>query len=201
MSKDYPVPPMPLKASGALFKIGAAKLGWSVVHGPIAIISKSYMGRSACVNCGMCSGFGCHVKARSSSAVTMLPIAERTGNCEIRVRSYVREISTDSSGKCTGVVYFDKDKKEIFQKAEERRPVGERIGDAAAPAHLEVGQVPRRSRQFKRRRRQYLMLGNGAGASALFEHPLNDYKGVVTGAASSTSSNGSEARLLRRRTA
>ena len=27
MSKDYPVPPMPLKASGALFKIGAAKLG------------------------------------------------------------------------------------------------------------------------------------------------------------------------------
>ena len=26
------------------------------------------------------------------------------------------------------------------------------------------------------------MLGNGASASGLFEHPLNDYKGVVTGA-------------------
>src|SRR6185503_4442728 len=29
---------------------------------------------------------------------------------------------------------------------------------------------------------KYLMLGGGAGASGLFEHPLNDYKGVVTGA-------------------
>src|SRR5438552_9673909 len=117
MSKEYPVPPMPIKASGALFKIGAAKLGWSVVNGPIAIISKPYGGRSACVNCGMCSGFGCHVKARSSSAVTMIPIAEKTGNCEIRTNSYVREISTDASGRVTGVTYFDANRKEIFQKA------------------------------------------------------------------------------------
>ena len=182
MSKDYPVPPMPLKASGALFKIGAAKLGWSVVHGPIAIISKSYQGRSACVNCGMCSGFGCHVKARSSSAVAMLPIAERTGNCEIRVRSYVREISTDNSGKVTGVTYFDKDKKEIFQKAKNvivsangsetprllLMSKSARFPDGLANSSGVVG--------------RYLMLGNGAGASALFEHPLNDYKGVVTGA-------------------
>jgi choline dehydrogenase-like flavoprotein len=65
----------------------------------------------------MCSGFGCHVKARSSSAVTMIPIAEKTGNCEIRVRSYVREISTDASGTVTGVLYVDSNKREVFQKA------------------------------------------------------------------------------------
>src|SRR5947208_306924 len=63
MTKEYPLPPMPLKASGALFNTAASKLGLTVVNGPIAIISKPYMGRSACVNCGMCSGFGCHVKA------------------------------------------------------------------------------------------------------------------------------------------
>src|SRR5207244_5464606 len=117
MSKDYPVPPMPIKASGALMKMGAAKLGWSVVNGPIAIISKSYGGRSACVNCGMCSGFGCHVRARSSSAVTMIPIAEKTGRCEIRVKSYVREISVDKSGRVTGVVYFDAQRREVRQRA------------------------------------------------------------------------------------
>ena len=70
MSKDYPVPPVPLKAPGALFNVAAAKLGLTVVPGPLAIITKDYMGRSACVNCGMCSGFGCHVNARSSSAAT-----------------------------------------------------------------------------------------------------------------------------------
>src|SRR6478752_10893498 len=79
MSKDYPVPPVPLKASGALMKVAASKMGLTVVRGPLAVISQNYQGRSACVNCGMCSGFGCHVKARSSSAVTMLPLAEKTG--------------------------------------------------------------------------------------------------------------------------
>ena len=49
------------------------KLGLTFVPGPLAIITKPYMGRAACVNCGICSGYGCQVRARSSSAVTMLP--------------------------------------------------------------------------------------------------------------------------------
>src|SRR2546423_5281520 len=59
MSKDYPVPPTPLKSSGALFHTAAAKLGLNVVPGPLAIITQPYMGRAACVNCGICSGYGC----------------------------------------------------------------------------------------------------------------------------------------------
>ena len=117
MTKDYPVPPVPLKSSGALFNTAADKLGLTVVPGPLAIITKPYMGRAACVNCGICSGYGCQVRARSSSAVTMLPIAEKTGRCEIRVRSYVREISVDNSGRVTGVIYFDAQKREVRQRA------------------------------------------------------------------------------------
>jgi choline dehydrogenase-like flavoprotein len=182
MSKDYPLPPMPLKASGALFNTAASKLGLSVINGPIAIISKPYMGRSACVNCGMCSGFGCHVKARSSSAVTMIPAAIKTGNCEVRTNAYVREISTDAGGRVTGVTYFDANKREIFQRAKAvvlSANAGEsarlllmsksaRFPDGLANSTGIVG--------------RYLMLGGGANASGLFEHPLNDYKGVVTGA-------------------
>ena len=182
MSKDYPVPPMPLKASGALMKMGASKLGWSVVNGPIAIISKPYMGRSACVNCGMCSGFGCHVKARSSSAVTMIPIAEKTGNCEIRVRSYVREISVDNSGKVTGVVYFDANKREVFQKA---KAVVVSANGSETPRLLLLSKSARFPDGLANSSGvvgRYFMSGNGASASGLFEHPLNDYKGVVTGA-------------------
>ena len=182
MSKDYPVGPMPLKASGALFKTAASKLGLSVVPGPIAILSAPYKGRSACVNCGMCSGFGCHVRARSSTAVTMLPLAEKSGNCEIRVNSYVFEIATDANGRATGVKYFDANRKEVFQRAKAvvlSANAGEsarllllskspRFPDGLANSNGVVG--------------KYLMLGNGASASGLFEHPLNDYKGVVTGA-------------------
>ena len=179
MSKDYPVPPVPLKASGALFNVAAAKLGLTVVPGPLAIITRPYMGRPGCVNCGMCSGFGCHVKARSSSAVTVLPIAVETGNCEIRANSYVREISVDNSARVTGVTYFNTQKEEVFQKAkavvlsanasESARllllSTSARFPDGLANSNGVVG--------------RYLMLGNSAGASALFEHPLNDFKGVV----------------------
>src|SRR5437868_1647512 len=117
MSKDYPVPPVPLKSSGALFNTAAAKLGLTVVPGPLAIITKPYMGRAACVNCGICSGYGCQVRARSSSAVTVLPIAEKTGRCEIRVKSYVGEISVDNNGRVTGVSDFDSHKREVRPKA------------------------------------------------------------------------------------
>ena len=70
MSKPYPVKPLPEKASGALLKVAAAKLGLTVVPNVAAILSEPYQGRAACMNCGMCSGFGCQVKARSSTAVT-----------------------------------------------------------------------------------------------------------------------------------
>jgi choline dehydrogenase-like flavoprotein len=182
MSKDYPVPPVPLKSSGALFNTAAAKLGLTVVPGPLAIITRPYMGRAACVNCGICSGYGCHVRARSSSAVTMLPLAQKTGRCEIRANSYVREISVDNNGRVTGVIYFDGQKREVQQRAkavvlsangtESARLLllskSARFPDGLANSNGIVG--------------RYLMLGNGAGASGLFEKPLNEYKGVISGA-------------------
>jgi choline dehydrogenase-like flavoprotein len=182
MSKDYPVPPVPLKSSGALFNIAAKKLGLTVVPGPLAIITRPYQGRSACVNCGICSGYGCHVRARSSSAVTMLPLAQKTGRCEIRVNSYVREISVNNAGRVTGVVYFDAQKREIQQRA--KAVVLSANGTESARLLLlsKSAKFPDGLANTNGVVGKYLMLGNGAGASGLFEHPLNDYKGVISGA-------------------
>jgi choline dehydrogenase-like flavoprotein len=183
MSKDYPVPPVPLKSSGALFNTAAAKLGLTSVPGPLAIITKPYLGRAACVNCGICSGYGCQVRARSSSAVTMIPLAEKTGRCEIRVRSYVREISVDNSGRVTGVIYFDAQKREVRQKA--KAVVLSANGSESARLLLlsKSARFPDGLANSSGVVGKYLMLGNGAGASALFEHPLNEYMGVISGAA------------------
>ena len=151
MSKDYPVPPVPLKASGALFNTAAAKLGLTVVPGPLAIITKGYMGRSGCVNCGMCSGFGCHVKARSSSAVTVIPKALDTGNCELRVNSYVREISTNDSGRVTGVAYFNARKEEVFQPAKVVVLSANAGESARLLPYVEVEPLPQWPGQLERR--------------------------------------------------
>ncbi|HMD50368.1 MAG TPA: GMC family oxidoreductase [Bryobacteraceae bacterium] len=182
MSKDYPVPPMPLKSSGALMKTAAAKMGLTVVPGPLAIISQPYMGREACVNCGICSGYGCQVRARSSSAVTMFPIAEKTGRCEIRVKSYVREITLDNNGRVNGVVYFDAQKRELRQKAKSVI-LSANAGESARLLLLsKSSRFPDGLANSSGLVGKYVMFGNGAGASALFEHPLNEYKGVISGA-------------------
>ena len=182
MSKDYPVPPVPLKSSGALFHTAAAKLGLNVVPGPLAIITRPYMGRAACVNCGICSGYGCQVRARSSSAVTVLPVAEKTGRCEIRVRSYVREISVDESGRVTGVIYFDAQKREVRQKAKAVVLCANGSESARLLLLSKSARFPDGLANTSGLVGKYLMLGNGATSNALFEHPLNEYKGVISGA-------------------
>jgi choline dehydrogenase-like flavoprotein len=183
MTKDYPLPPVPLKSSGALMQTAGKKLGLTVVPGPLAIITKPYKGREACVNCGICSGYGCQVRARSSSAVAMLPLAEKTGRCEIRVRSYVREISTDNSGRVTGVVYFDAQKREVRQKAK-AVILSANAGESARLLLLsKSNRYPDGLANSSGVVGKYLMLGNNAGATALFDHPLNEYKGVISGAA------------------
>jgi choline dehydrogenase-like flavoprotein len=183
MSKDYPVPPVPLKSSGALLHSAAAKLGLTAVPGPLAIITRPYMGRAACVNCGICSGYGCQVRARSSSAVTMLPLAEKTGRCEIRVKSYVREISVDGSGKVTGVIYFDAQKKEVRQRA--KAVVLSANGSESARLLLmsKSARFPDGLANSSGVVGRNLMMGNTVSANALFEHPLNEYMGVISGAA------------------
>ena len=183
MSKEYPVPPVPMKSSGALFHRAADKLGVTGVPGPLALITQPYMGRAACTHCGMCSGYGCHVKARSSSAVTVIPIAIETGNCEIRAHSYVREITTNNAGRVTGVTYFNRDREEVFQAA---KAVVVSANGTETPRLLlmsKSNQFPDGLANSSGVVGRYLMLGNGASASGLMEHPVNDYKGVVSGTA------------------
>src|SRR5260221_8968187 len=185
MSKPYPCMPLPLKSSGALIQQAAKKLNLVVTPNVAAIITEPYNGRSGCINCGACSGYGCQVKARSSSAVALLPIAVATGNCEIRVHSYAREIAVDASGRATGVTYFDKanNNQEVFQKA---KCVVLSANGTETPRLLLLS----RSNRFQQGLAnssgivgKYLMTGNGGGASGLFTDPLNEYKGAVTGAA------------------
>src|SRR5262249_58505259 len=116
-SRPYPLPPMPNKSSGVLMERAAKKLGYHPVPVPVAMLSQAYLGRSACIHCGFCSGFGCQVGAKSSALVAVIPAIEKSPHAELRTNSYVREISVDNNGRITGAVYFDANKKEVFQKA------------------------------------------------------------------------------------
>jgi len=178
-SKGYPMPPHPPKSTGILLEAGAKKLGYKPFPAPMAIASKQYDGRSPCAQCGFCLGFGCEVRAKSSSLVTMIPKAVASGRCEIRPNSYVRKIETDGKGRATGVKYFDADKKEVYQRA---KAVFVCANGAETPRLLlnsKSNLFPQGLANSSGAVGKYLMF-NGAGLSkGVFEHEINGFKGIV----------------------
>ena len=178
-SKPYAMPPLPAKSSGVLFERGARKLGYHPFPAPMAILSRPRAGRSACVNCGFCWGFGCEVGAKSSTLASVIPLAERTGRCEIRANCYVHRIETDGTGRVVGTLYFDEQRITHLQKA---KAVILAANGAETPRLLLLSankQFPNGLANSSGLVGKYLMFNSNARVEALFEHPLNDYKGFA----------------------
>jgi len=177
-SKPYPLPPVPVKSSGVLLERGARKLGWHPYPAPLAILSQPYKGRSACAHCGFCEQFGCEWGAKSSSLATAIPLAEKTGRCEIRPYSYVRKISTDAQGRVDGAIYFDSQKQEHFQKA---KAVVVCCNGAETPRLLlmsESSQFPHGLANSNGLVGKHFMIDTGSMCVGTFDHLLNEYKSV-----------------------
>jgi choline dehydrogenase-like flavoprotein len=177
-SRAYPMPPMPIKSSGALLEAGARKLGLHAQPAPLAITSQPYDGRAACGHCGYCILHGCEFDAKSSTPVTMIPKAVATGNCEVRPDSTVMRVDTNDTGRATGVTYLDKHGAENRQAA---RAVVVAANGAETPRLLLLSHSPlfpdglANSSGLVGR---YMMWNAHADTFGLFEHQLNEYKSV-----------------------
>jgi choline dehydrogenase-like flavoprotein len=177
-SRPYPMPPLPVKSSGVLFERAAKKLGYHPFAAPMAILSRPFNGRMACQHCGFCMGFGCEHGAKSSSLAAMIPLAEATGRCEIRPNSQVRKVELDAQGRATGVIYFDTEKREHFQKA---RAVVICANGAETPRLLLLSRsnlFPDGLANSSGVVGKHLMFNGGATVTGLYEHPLNEHKSV-----------------------
>src|ERR1700740_3618842 len=178
-SKAYPMPPLPVKSSGVIFERAARKLGWHPYPAPMAILSQPRPGRSACVQCGFCLGFGCEVGAKSSSLAAAIPVAERTGRCEIRPNAYVHRIELDSRGRATGAVYFDEKRNTHVQRA---KAVVVCANGAETPRLLLLSankQYPDGLANSSGLVGKNLMLNSAAVSVAVFDEPLNNYQGFA----------------------
>jgi len=178
-SKPYPMPPLSVKSGGVIFERAARKLGWNPFPAPMAILSQPRPGRSACINCGFCLGFACEVGAKSSSLAAAIPMAEKTGRCEIRPNSYVHRIELDVNGRATGAVYFDAQRNVQRQKA---KAVVVCANGAETPRLLLLSankQFPNGLANSSGIVGKNLMFNSGALSVGVFEHPLNDYKGFA----------------------
>lgn len=106
-SRGYPMPPLKDHPLTQRFDGVCRAAGLSPFPTPRAINSRPYGGRPACAYCDLCSGFGCPTGARGSTQEAVLPLAERTGRCEIRSGAMVRRITMGRNGRAAGCVYVD----------------------------------------------------------------------------------------------
>lgn len=117
--RDFPVPPLRHSAKMDLFAEACRKLSYHPYDTAAGILSQPYRPplpydsripeRPACVYCGHCNFYGCHVHAKSASLYTVIPVAQQTGNFELYANSKVFRILSNDQGHATGVSYFDPD--------------------------------------------------------------------------------------------
>ena len=178
-SKPFPMPPLNVHGPGVLLEAGCKKLGWSSRAAPMAILSREYNGRQPCHNCGFCLAFPCEWGAKSGANYTMVPEALRSGRCELRTQSYVRKIESDASGRVTGVIYFDKDKQEIVQRA---KAVVLCANGAETPRLLLMSKSNRFPHGLANSSGvvgTHFMFNGGVLSNGEFEHEINAHKGPV----------------------
>lgn len=119
----YPNPPMKKTEKMDLFIKTTKKMGLHPFISPSGNLSQNYknpdgISRSACQYCGFCDHFGCEYGAKADPLVTVLPVAHKSGNFELRAHSQVVEVIHDGK-KASGVRYLNTlTGEELIQEAE-----------------------------------------------------------------------------------
>lgn len=178
-SRPYPLPPLNVTGPGVLLAHGCDKLGYQSVPAPMAILSRPYKGRQPCHNCGFCLAFPCEWGAKSGANYTMVPEALASGRCELRSESYVRKIETNDAGRATGVIYFDRDKREHLQRA---KAVVLCANGAESPRLLlmsKSNRFPDGLANSSGMVGKNFMFNGAALVRAEFEHEVNGHRGPV----------------------
>src|ERR1700693_841595 len=123
-AREYPTPPMKEPYFGALFRKGAASLGYHPYPQPSANLSQPYinpegLALQSCVFCRFCERYACEHFAKASPQTVILPALLKNPNYELRTNCQVLRINLDSTRKkATGVTYADATGREFEQPAD-----------------------------------------------------------------------------------
>ncbi len=171
-SRPFPMPPLPINSSGVIMERAAANLGLHADVQAHAILSQVHNGRVPCQQCGFCAFYGCEVGAKSGSLAAMIPLAEASGNCEIRPESTAFRIVKGEDGRVREVLYYDKDGNERGQLA---KAVVLSANGVESPRLLLESDNLANSSGFVGRN---LMFNAHSGVNAIFPEQLNEHKGI-----------------------
>ncbi len=177
-SREYPMPG--LRGSGFTELMGhaAKSLGWSPFQGPAAINSEVYGERPGCFYHGYCDRGGCHVSAKSSTAVTTIPEALKTGLLKVVTHARVLRIVNDSCGRATGVEYLQGNQV-LFQPADVVMLASHTYENSRLLLLSKSREFPNGLANSNRQvGKHYFSHHQGAPVTALFKKDLNNWYGL-----------------------
>ncbi|MDX1775706.1 MAG: GMC family oxidoreductase [Desulfobulbales bacterium] len=105
--EPYPMEAHPLGCPSRKIKTGAAKLGLTLHPNSLAIPSRPYRGRPACIYCRGC-GYGCVIGDKGSVDVAMIDPAMATGKLTIKTGAKALQIKVNKEGKAESVIWKGK---------------------------------------------------------------------------------------------
>ena len=108
---ELPMPPHRMNWHAQVLAKGARQLGAHPFAPPIAINSRDYGGRPACIYCGWC-GSGCPTGAKATAYGAYLAWAERNG-AQVISEAFAHRLDYDpQSGRVRRVTYLDSNRRE-----------------------------------------------------------------------------------------
>lgn len=110
-SSEYPQPPNKIAYGPSLFREACEQVGYKpfpqpTANSPAAYTNPDGSNLGPCNYCGFCERFGCHVGAKASPIVTVIPNALKSGRVEVRQFANAFRIN-HTDGMATGVSYYD----------------------------------------------------------------------------------------------
>jgi choline dehydrogenase-like flavoprotein len=108
------LPPFNFRCFDRILQKGCEKVGVPYLPDRIAQLTEAHEGHPACHYCGDCT-FGCEVGAFFSSPWFLLPVAEASGNLELRTNAVVNNILVDANGHASGVAYIDRESRREYE--------------------------------------------------------------------------------------
>jgi choline dehydrogenase-like flavoprotein len=105
-AEPYPMSPVPRFAQGDVIARGFEKLGMHTAPLPLAVTTREYNGREACIWDGWCAA-GCPIGALANPLTTDLPIAFTHGAVLQANATVSRILSNDTGEFVTGVEFHD----------------------------------------------------------------------------------------------
>lgn len=106
-NEPYPMPAFEYNKEGRILEKACKELDLHPFSIPMLRNSVPYNGRPGCIRNRTCCGYACPVDAKNGTHNTVIPVAMKTGNCDVRTNCFVYKIHTDSQQRAVAVSYFD----------------------------------------------------------------------------------------------